>query len=205
MFMSEIKNVIFDFGGVLIEWSPYLLYRKVLPNDTEIERFLQEVHFYEWNYSFDQGYPFEMGIAEMCRRFPERADLIHILSERWLETLGVTYEANIAMIKELKGRGVPVFGLSNWGAETFERTRQKFPFFDLFDDRVISGEVKIAKPDPRIFNLLIERNHLDPQECLFIDDNEDNCRTARSLGITPVLYQNSKQVRGELVERGLLQ
>lgn len=203
--MSEIKNVIFDFGGVLIEWSPYLLYRKVLPNDTEIERFLQEVHFYEWNYSFDQGYPFDMGIAEMCRRFPERADLIHILAERWLETLGVTYDANIAMIKELKGRGVPVFGLSNWGAETFERTRQKFPFFDLFDDRVISGEVKIAKPDPRIFTLLLERNKLDPQQCIFIDDNEDNCRTAHSLGITPVLYQNSKQVRGKLVERGLLQ
>lgn len=203
--MTEIKNVIFDFGGVLIEWNPYLLFRKVLPNDTEIERFLQEVHFFEWNYSFDQGYPFEMGIAEMCSRYPDRADLLHILQERWLETLGVTFDANIEMIKELKGRGVPVYGLSNWGEETFAMTCQKYPFFDLFDDRVISGEVKIAKPDPRIFKLLIERNHLNPAECMYIDDSEDNCRAAHSLGINAVLYQNSKQVRQELVNQGLLQ
>ena len=203
--MTEIKNVIFDFGGVLIEWSPYLLYRKVLPNDTEIERFLQEVHFFEWNYSFDQGYPFEMGIAEMCRRYPDRADLLQLLQERWLETLGVTYDANINMIKELKGRGVPVYGLSNWGDTTFAMTCKKYPFFDLFDDRVISGEVKIAKPDPRIFKLLIERNHLNPAECLFIDDSEDNCRAAHALGINAVLYQSSKQVRQELVSQGLLQ
>ena len=203
--MTEIKNVIFDFGGVLIEWSPYLLYRKVLPNDTEIERFLQEVHFFEWNYSFDQGYPFEMGIDEMCRRYPDRVDLLQLLQERWLETLGVTYEANINMIKELKGRGVPVYGLSNWGEETFALTCKKYPFFDLFDDRVISGEVKIAKPDPRIFKLLIERNHLNPAECMFIDDSEDNCRAAHALGINAVLYQSSKQVRQELVSQGLLQ
>jgi 2-haloacid dehalogenase len=203
--MSKINNVIFDFGGVLIEWNPYLLYRKVLPNDTEIERFLQEIHLSEWNYSFDQGYPFELGIAELCRRYPDRSDLIRMFDERWTEMLGVTIDANIEMIKELKAGGVPVYGLSNWSAVKFEQTRRMHPFFDLFDDRVISGEVKIAKPDPRIYKMLLDRNHLLPEECLFIDDSEENCRAARQLGINTVLYQSSKQVRRELTDRGLLQ
>ena len=203
--MAKINNVIFDFGGVLIEWNPYLLYRKVLPNDTEIERFIQEVHLKEWNISFDQGYPFELGIAEMCRRYPDRADLIRMFNERWNEMLGVTIDANIQMIKELKALGIPVYGLSNWSAVKFAETCKLHPFFDLFDDRVISGEVKISKPDPRIFNLLLERNHLNPKECIFIDDSEENCRAAHRLGITSVLYQSSRQVRQELIGHNLLQ
>ena len=203
--MAKINNVIFDFGGVLIEWNPYLLYRKVLPNDTEIERFIQEVHLKEWNISFDQGYPFELGIAEMCRRYPDRSDLIRMFDERWNEMLGVTIDANIQMIKELKTLGIPVYGLSNWSAVKFAETRKRYPFFDLFDDRVISGEVKISKPDPRIFNLLLERNHLNPAECIFIDDSEENCRAAHRLGMTTVLYQSSRQVRQELTGHNLLQ
>lgn len=203
--MAEIKNVIFDFGGVLVEWSPYLLYRKLLPNDTEIERFLQEVQLKEWNLSFDQGYPYKMGIEELCRRYPQRAELLHAFDERWAETLGVAFEANIDLIKELKANGVPVYGLSNWSAEKFPIACQIYPIFDLFDDKVISGDVKITKPDLRIYKLLLERNSLKAEECIFFDDSEENCRAARQLGIDAVLYQNSKQIRQELVSHLLLQ
>jgi haloacid dehalogenase superfamily, subfamily IA, variant 3 with third motif having DD or ED/haloacid dehalogenase superfamily, subfamily IA, variant 1 with third motif having Dx(3-4)D or Dx(3-4)E len=202
--MTDIKAVIFDYGGVLIDWNPYYLYRKVFTNDTEVARFLQEIHFNEWNYSFDQGYPMELGLSEMCRKYPERAEMIRLLDERWLETIGTTFDATIALVKEVKERGYAVYGLSNWSAEKFKLVRPRYPFFDLFDDMVISGEVKMAKPDPRIFRLLVERNGKTPQECIYIDDSEDNYRAASQVGLQAIHYQSSGQLRQELQKRGVL-
>jgi 2-haloacid dehalogenase len=202
--MTDIKAVIFDYGGVLIDWNPYYLYRKVLTNDTEIARLLQEIHFSEWNYSFDQGYPMALGIAEMCRKYPEHAEMIRLIDEHWLETLGATFDANIALIKEVKASGRPVYGLSNWSSEKFSLVRPCYPFFELFDDMVISGEVKIAKPDPRIFRLLLERNGLNAAECIYIDDSEDNYRAASQVGLQAIHYQSSGQLRRELQSRGVL-
>jgi 2-haloacid dehalogenase len=202
--MTDIKAVIFDYGGVLIDWNPYYLYRKVFTNDTEVARFLQEIHFNEWNYSFDQGYPMALGLTEMCRLYPEHAEMIRLFDERWLETLGMTFDANIALVREVKERGYAVYGLSNWSAEKFSLVRPRYPFFELFDDMVISGEVKIAKPDPRIFRLLLERNGLTAAECLYIDDSEDNYRAASQVGLQAIHYQSSGQLRRELQSRGVL-
>jgi 2-haloacid dehalogenase len=202
--MTDIKAVIFDYGGVLIDWNPYYLYRKVLTNDTEVARLLQEIHFNEWNYSFDQGYPLALGIAEMCRLYPEHADMIRLYDERWMETIGLTFDANIALLKEIKASGMPVYGLSNWSMDKFKLVRPRYPFFELFDDMVISGEVKMAKPDPRIYRLLLERNGLTATECLYIDDSEDNYRAACQVGLQAIHYQSSGQLRRELQNRGVL-
>jgi 2-haloacid dehalogenase len=202
--MANIKAVIFDFGGVLIDWNPYYLYRKVYTSDTDIARLLQEIHFNEWNYSFDQGYPMTLGINEMCRLFPEHAESIRLYNDRWSETLGTTFDANIALVKSIKARGLPVYGISNWSTEKFSQVRPLYEFFNLFDDMVISGEVKIAKPDPRIYTLLLKRNHLNPAQCLYIDDSEDNCRGARQVGLQVVRYQSSNQLSQELHSGGVL-
>jgi 2-haloacid dehalogenase len=202
--MDKIKSVIFDFGGVLIDWNPYHLYRKVLPNDTEIERLLQDIHFREWNYSFDQGYPLARGISEMCRQYPEHADLIHLYDERWLETLGSTFDANIALVEAVKAAGTHVYGLSNWSDEKFSLARPRFKFFDLFEDIVVSGTVKIAKPDPRIYLLLLQRNHLKAEECIYVDDSEDNIRTGRQLGLHCIHYQSNQILCQELKAYGML-
>lgn len=202
--MENIKAVIFDFGGVLIDWNPYYLYRKVLPNDNEIAGFLQETGILDWNYTFDQGYPFSLGIAELSRRFPQRAELIRMFDERWLETLGTTFDATIELVKAVKAHGIPVYGLTNWSSEKFEQVRPQFEFMDLFEDIVVSGNVKIAKPDTRIYTLLLERNGLSAANCLYIDDSKENIRAARQVGLHAVIYQSSAQIRQELVVHGLL-
>jgi 2-haloacid dehalogenase len=202
--MNSVQAVIFDFGGVLIDWSPYYLYRKILPNDTEIARLLQDIHFSEWNHSFDEGYPFEMGIAEMCRRYPERADLIRTFDERWVETLGVTFDANIKMIQEIQAAGYPVYGLSNWNADKFALTRSLHPFFDRLNGMVISGIEKVAKPDPRLYRILLERYDLDPHRCIYTDDVQKNVDAARSVGLNTILFRSSADLRHELQDAGVL-
>lgn len=202
--MENIKAVIFDFGGVLIDWNPYYLYRKVLPNDTEIAGFLTETGLLDWNYTFDQGYPFNRGITELSRRFPQYAELIRMFDERWSETLGSTFDATIDLVKGLKQKGLPVYGLTNWSAEKFKQVRSQYEFMNLFDDIVVSGEVKIAKPDPRIYTLLLERNGLKAGDCLYIDDSKENVRGARQVGLQAIEYQSSAQVRQILASQGLL-
>lgn len=202
--MKKINSVIFDFGGVLLDWNPYYLFRKVMVNDTEIAKFLQDVDFYAWNVEFDKGYPFHQGIADMAAKYPQYARLIQILDERWLETIGSPFDETIELVKQVKASGYRVFGLSNWSEVKFNDVRPLYDFFNLFEDMVISGYEKIAKPDPRIYQLLIERNHLNPDECLYIDDSETNIKAGRLVGLNTIQYQSSPLLREELQAYGIL-
>ena len=127
-----------------------------------------------------------------------------MFDERWLETLGTTFDATIELVKAVKAHGIPVYGLTNWSSEKFEQVRPQFEFMDLFEDIVVSGDVKIAKPDMRIYTLLLERNGLSAADCLYIDDSKENVRAARQVGLHAVIYQSSVQIRQELVVHGLL-
>lgn len=200
--MTDYKAVIFDYGGVLLDWNPYHLLRKIMPNDTEIERFLQEISFKEWNYECDKGLSFSESTEELCRKFPHRADLLRIYNERWTETIGCVFEANVATLKALVDRGVPVYGLSNWSAEKFALVEPQHEFFTWFKDMAISGREKIAKPDARIYRLLLERNHLNAAECIYIDDSEVNVRAGRGVGLKCIQYGSSQQLTGELTQLG---
>lgn len=197
--------IVFDFGGVLIDWNPRYLYQKLFTDDAEaMERFLDEIGFVEWNLEQDRGRPFAVAVKELSERFPHHADFIRAYDERWEESIGGAIEPTIALLGALKQAGYPLYGLSNWAAETFRRIRHRFPFMDWFDDIVLSGDVKIIKPDRRIYAVLLERIGRPAAECLFIDDSEANIAVAEELGFETILFKSPEQLKDELTARGLL-
>jgi 2-haloacid dehalogenase len=190
--------IVFDFGGVLVDWDPRYLYRKLFDSENAIEVFLRETGFFEWNLQQDAGRPFKEAIAEMCEKFPQHCEMISAYDQRYEESLRGPITATVEILKELKDAGYPLYGLSNWPDEKFRLVRHQFPFFEWFDDLVISGEVRLAKPDPRIFELMLARIGRPPQECVFIDDSARNVGVARQLGFQTIHFRSPEQLRSEL-------
>ena len=201
--MTRRRSVAFDLGGVLIHWDPRLLFRKLLPSEDLVERFLAEVCTSDWNHALDGGLPLAEGIAERVARFPEHEPLIRAYGERFGEMM-LPMPASIALLDELRARGVGLYALSNWNADTFARTNALFPFLDVFDGLVISGRIGLAKPDPRIFGHLLEAHGLEAGDVLFVDDKAPNVEAASRAGIEGVLFEGAALLRAELVRRGLL-
>ncbi|MDQ1643079.1 MAG: 2-haloacid dehalogenase [Actinomycetota bacterium] len=198
-----IGTVVFDLGGVLIEWDPRHLYRQLLPDD-EVEGFLEEIGFAEWNHRQDAGRAWSDAVEEHIRRHPHRADLIRAYPERFGDSLVGPIPGTVAILEELHTRGVPLLALTNWSAESFPVARDGFPFLDLFDDIVVSGEERVAKPDPRIFRILVERHGLEPAATMFIDDSPANVEAASAVGLVAVRYESPAALRAQLVAAGLL-
>lgn len=202
---STIKAIIFDFGNVLLEWDPRYVYQRFFPDDPEgMERFLREVNFMEWNLLQDKGRPFTEGVAILSREFPHYAHLIQAYHDHWTDSLGESLAGTVEILKELKQAGYPLYGLSNWSAETFPHARRKHDFFDLLDDMVISGEVGHVKPHPEIFQILLDRIGKPPKECLFIDDAPANIQQAQKMGFATIHFQSSEQLRDALHELEIL-
>ena len=197
--------VVFDLGGVLIDWNPRYLYRKLFPGDEAgMEAFLAEVTNTEWNALQDAGRPWDEAIEALAARHPDKADLISAYRLRWVEMLGGAIEPTVEILAELRRAGVRLFALTNWSAETFPIARPRFPFLEWFEGIVISGEVRLAKPDVKVFEHLIERHELEPATTVFIDDSAANVRAAASLGFRTIRYEDPAQVRAGLMELGLL-
>jgi len=197
--------IIFDFGGVLLDWNPRYLYRKLFPDDVPaMERFLDEIHFTEWNKLQDAGRPFSVAVAELCARHPQHCELIRAYDERFMETLSGAIAGTVGILRRLHRVGCPLYGLSNWPAEKFRLVRPVYEFFDLFKDMVISGEVGVTKPDPRIFHLLLQQVARPAEECLLIDDAPANISAAASLGFQTIQFHSPEQLATELESRGLL-
>lgn len=196
---STIKAIIFDFGNVLLEWDPRYVYQRFFPNDPEgMERFFQEVNFMEWNMHQDQGRPFAEGVALLSKEFPQYAHLIQAYHDHWADSLGRSLDGTVEILKELKQAGYPVYGLSNWSAETFPQARARHDFFDLLDDYVISGEVGHVKPNPEIFQIMLARIGKSAEECLFIDDSLTNIQRAQEIGFATIHFQSPEQLRAAL-------
>lgn len=203
---NNIKAIIFDFGGVLLDWDPRNLYQRYFPQDPHaMEEFLNEVNFMEWNSHQDKGRPFKEGTSELESRFPQYSHLIRAYHEHWEESVVGEIPQSVELLKILRQKGYPLYGLSNWSAETFPIARKKYTFFDVFADVVLSGEVKLIKPDPEIFKLLLERNNLLANECLLIDDSDKNILVARDLGFQTIHFQSPSQLKSELSQLGLLE
>jgi 2-haloacid dehalogenase len=198
--------VIFDVGGVLIDWNPRHLYRKLFDGDTDeaMERFLAEVCTPEWNLRQDAGRPFAEAVAELAARFPEHADLIAAYDLRWEEMLRGAHAETVEIVRELRARGTPLYCLTNSSTEKFPLMQRRFDVFDLFDGIVVSGEIGMVKPDPAVYRYLIERFGLEAPSCLFIDDVEANVAAASSIGMQAVRYRSAPQLRHELQRRGAL-
>jgi 2-haloacid dehalogenase len=201
---TQITAVVFDLGGVLIDWNPRYLYRKLFGgDDAAMERFLTEVWTTEWNARHDAGRPFAEGVAELITAHPDQAELITIYTQRWAETLAGSFEGTVAILTELRQAGFRTYALSNWSAETFPIALARFPFLDEMDGILISGEVKLAKPDPAIFRELMARFDLTPQTTVYIDDWDRNVAAAESLGMIAVRFVDAEQLRSDLRQIGL--
>lgn len=202
--MSDSKPaMIFDFGGVLIDWNPRHLYRKLFADEAAMEKFLAEVCSPHWNEQQDAGRPFAEAVALLVAEYPEQAELIHAFWERWDEMVAGALEPTVAVMRELKDAGYPLYGLSNWSAETFPRARPRFAFFDWFETIVLSGEVKMSKPDPRIFELILKKIGKPAPQCVFIDDSAVNVTTAQRLGFQVIHFQSAELLREELLKLGV--
>jgi 2-haloacid dehalogenase len=198
-----IDAVVFDLGGVLIDWDPRRLYRKLLADEAAVEEFLATVTTPEWNAEQDRGRPFAEGVAELVERYPAHAEAIAAYHDRWEEMLGGEVPGTVEILAELRAAGVPLYALSNWSAETFRLTRGRFPFLEWFDGLVVSGEERVAKPDRRIFDLLLQRFGLVLAATLFVDDSPANVAAALELGMDAVLFRDAATLRRELAARGL--
>jgi 2-haloacid dehalogenase len=200
------KAILFDMGGVLLQWSPLALYQKHFPHipRAEIETFFREVDFTAWNLQQDKGRSFDEGVRELSARFPHRAELIRAYHDHWPDCISGPIHGTEAMLQRLKRDGLGLYGLTNFSTEKFALTRQMFPFISLLDDVIVSGDVKLVKPDPAIYALTLARIGCAAPECVFVDDSLHNITAAREFGFVCIHFQSPEQLETELRELNLL-
>lgn len=201
---AGIDTVIFDLGGVLIDWNPRHLYRTIFDDREAMEWFLAHVCTPEWNLQQDAGRTWQDAVAEAVARHPDHAAPIRAYWQRWEETLGGPIEGSVALLDELRSKPVRLLALTNWSAETFPIGRRRFPFLDWFEGVVVSGVEKQIKPDRAIFELLLRRYRVDPARAVFIDDSEANVDGARRVGLHAIHFRGSEALRRELAAFGIL-
>ena len=197
-----IKSIVFDFGGVLVDWNPRHLFRKVFEDENEMEQFLKEICTDDWNVEQDRGRTLEEGTDLLIKKYPEKADLISLYYDRWPEMLNGTIQGSIDILMKLKEH-YKIYGLTNWSAETFPIALERYDFFSLLDGMVVSGTERVIKPGPEIYKLLIERYDIVPEESVFIDDNLKNVQAAKRLNFKTVHFKNPEQLREELLGLGV--
>jgi 2-haloacid dehalogenase len=196
---------VFDLGGVLIDWNPRYLYRKLLHDEGAVDRFLSTVCTQSWNERQDAGRPFAEGCAVLKQAHPQQSELIDAWFSRYEEMLGGAIEGSVAILSELHAKQIRLFALSNWSAETFPFALRRFEFLRWFHGVLLSGEVRLVKPDPRIFQLLFERYDIDPAEAVFVDDHARNVETAQELGMRAIHFTDAAVLREELGRLELLE
>lgn len=196
---------VFDLGGVLVDWNPRHLYRKLFAGDEAgMEDFLATICNAAWNELQDAGRSFAEATALLTADHPEKADLIGAYFARWDEMLAGPIAGTVEILAELRGRAVPLYGLSNWSAETYPFALRRFDFLKWFRGVVVSGEVGLIKPDPRIYRLLLERHRIAPGDAIYIDDVKRNADAATALGLHGIHFTRPAALRQELESLGLL-
>jgi 2-haloacid dehalogenase len=198
------EAVIFDLGGVLIDWNPRHLYRKLIADEARREWFLSEICSPDWNLQQDYGRPIAEANAELCGRFPEHRELIQAFYGRWPEMLNGAIEPTVKVLERLDARGVPLYALTNWSAETYGIAEPMFPFLQRFRHVAVSGRLKMGKPDPRIYRHLLELGGLDPRRTVFVDDSAKNVDAAAALGLHAIRFTDADDLEQRLAALGLL-
>ena len=192
------KTIIFDLGGVLIDWNPRYLYRKLLDSEEQVEDFLSRICTHEWNEQQDAGRSFAEAVALLSAQHPAQRDLIAAYFERWTEMLGGALEETVEVLADLKQRKIPLFALTNFSAETFPYARERFEFLSWFQGILVSGEEGLKKPDHKIFRLLAERYDLDLGNAAFIDDMPKNVQAAEELGLHAIHFTSAPNLKRDL-------
>jgi len=196
---------VFDLGGVLIDWNPRHLYRKLFDGDEKaMEHFLATVCTPSWNAQQDAGRTFADACASVRLAHPRQARLIDAWFERYDEMLAGPILGTVDLLTELRARGVPLYALSDWSAETFPVALKRFEFLQWFRGVLISGQVGLLKPDPHFFQLFLETFAIDPARAIYIDDRKPNVAAAAAFGMEGILFTDPPALRAELVRVGLI-
>ena len=198
--------VVFDLGGVLIDWDPRHLYRKLFADDGAMEHFLTEICSHEWNLAQDAGRGWDEAVAELSTRHPDHAPMIAAFRARWPEMLSGPISGTVEILRELRTRGTILYALTNWSHETFPiaEAMPEYDFLGWFVGIVVSGREQLVKPDPRIYAVLLDRYDLNPADLVYIDDNPKNAAAATALGMRGIHFATPEALRSELVGLGLL-
>jgi 2-haloacid dehalogenase len=203
--MEGINTIIFDLGGVLIDWNPRYVYRTVFDSEEKIEWFLQHICSMDWNEQQDKGYPVAKAVEEKVTEFPEWENEIRTYYDRWAEMLAGPITESVEIFRQLKqDPALKFYALTNWSAELFPIALERYDFLHWFDGRVVSGEEKMRKPFPEIYQLLLNRFNVKPQETLFVDDSLRNVNAAEALGIKSIHFQSPLQLHKELKKLNVL-
>jgi 2-haloacid dehalogenase len=204
--MNKIDAIVFDLGGVLIDWNPNYVFDNVFENDEEKKKFFFEnVCTSDWNENQDAGYPIQKATEDLVAKHPEWKEHIEAYYGRWEEMLGGPINESVEIFRQLKESGkYKLYALTNWSAELFPVALQRYEFLHWFDGRVVSGEEKMRKPFPEFYQLILNRFQLVPQETLFIDDNLRNVKAAEEIGIKSIRFQSPEQLKSDLQEMQIL-
>jgi 2-haloacid dehalogenase len=201
---KEINTVVFDLGGVLVDWNPDYLYRDIFPDEEERRWFLSTVTTLDWNEEQDAGRSLKEGTDYLVRKFPEHERSIRAYYERWEEMLGGPIHDTVEIFRHLKEHtNVRLYALTNWSAETFPIALELYEFLHWFDGRLVSGEEKVRKPSPEIYQLLMRRFDIDPSKAIYVDDNLRNVLPAREMGFHGIHFQSPGQFKKELQQLGV--
>lgn len=200
----SIKNIIFDFGGVVMDWDPRYFFKDHFNDDDKMEYFLKNIVTDEWNGEQDRGRTLAEGTELQVANHPEWEKEIRAYYDNWTTMLKSDIPHNVEVLRKLEHSKYELFGLTNWSAETFPYALENYDFFRIFDGKiVVSGTEKLIKPDPTIWNLLLERYQIKAEESVFIDDNAKNIEVAKNLGFICVHIKEDTDLEKELREIGV--
>jgi len=199
----KIENVIFDFGGVLVDWNPRYLYSDYFQDESAMENFLHTVCTDEWNIEQDRGRSLAEGTRLLQEKFPEFHALIQLYYDQWEVMLHGDIPETVSLLHKLKEK-YNIYGLTNWSAETITIAYERFAFFKEFDGIVVSGEEKLIKPDRKLYHLLLDRYNLKAENTIFIDDNLKNIKAAEELGMIAIHFESSHQLETVLQSIGAI-
>jgi 2-haloacid dehalogenase len=200
-----IDTVIFDLGGVLIDWNPTHLYKKIFQDPEEMNYFLAEVCSPEWNEQQDGGRSLDEATTILLDEFPQYTDEIKAYYGRWTEMIGGAIDDTVTILKEIKAAETHrIYALTNWSAETFPVALERYDFLQLFEGILVSGDEKMKKPEHQIYNLILNRYKIHGPNAIFIDDNLRNIKASIECGIHGIHFTSPKQLRIDLKKYGIL-
>lgn len=201
----DIKAIIFDLGGVLIDWNPSYVFDKMFDDEEKKKHFFENICTSDWNEKQDAGRSLKKATEELAAQYPEWEKYIEAYYGRWEEMLGGPIRDTVEIFRQIKDSGrYKLYALTNWSAELFPIALERYDFLHWFDGRVVSGEEKMRKPFPEFYQLIIDRFQLAPGETLFIDDNLRNVKAAEEIGLRTIAFQSPLQLKQKLTQMGIL-
>jgi len=203
--MKKFDTIIFDLGGVLIDWNPDYVYRTIFNDETKMREFYDEICTSEWNEEQDAGRGLKEATEELVARYPHEEKNIRAYYDRWEEMLKGEIEGTVKVLEKIKDReDLKLYALTNWSHETFPVALKRFEFLQWFHGRLVSGEEKMRKPFVEIYELLLKRYNINPETAVYIDDNERNLKPAKELGLYTIHFKSPHQLEEEFIKLGIL-